>query len=252
MNASRACIATSTCAVPGSVADRSLPSAITLHLVMGTAHADSNALLGNELASLLDCSDIAGSRSVWSLRPFDPHTGAVSASVNAEVMLVLADIGKRQVRKMLSACSGPMTNTGLERRGVRMTWQGSYRSAAPAVELGAALRVLSPRAAVVLSFGGSGWSSSAKVATGLSAFAARFLREHGVHFRRTLVLHSPRREKRQQQRRFERGKEVLRFAASMLDVGHEAGHEASSRWQSSLGWQSTRGERRRTDARVSD
>ena len=224
-NATRACIATSTCRVLGW--DSSLPGSVTLHLVLDHAHLSRSDLLGHELPRLLDCSDIAGDPAVWSLRPFDPHTHAVSAALDAEVLLLLADAGRlarTRGRQLLRPCSvmvAAAKNAGLEARGVRFVWQGSYRSEAPGLELSAVLRVLSPRAATVLPSAPSGPRRGD--APSSSTTMERLLHAHGVAGKRILALPSPRGPSRRHPKHgmgssAERGREMLRFAGALLTV----------------------------------
>lgn len=181
---------------------------------------------------------------VWSLRPFDPHTHAISAAQDAEALLVLADAGKlarSHGRQLLHPCSiMPATkNVGLEARGIRFVWQGSYRSEAPSLDLSAALRALSPRAAVVLAAAPAGGMGAERADALSGPPVLRYLLAHGVAGRRVLALPSPRRSSRRHPQggahgSAERGASMLRFASGLLTVpaidgttsGPTSGHQA--------------------------
>jgi hypothetical protein len=233
------CIATSTCTVPHG-SSHGLPAQVTVHLVVASAHAHSAGsswLHGGVLDGTLDCSDIASSRRVWSLRPFDPQAHQLSAEGDAEVLLLLADVARaarrRSSRRLLAPCTAPVAEA-MAQRGVRMTWQGSYRTQPPALEIAAVLRALSPRAAVVLGGGGGGSATApdaAMASSGRSTRVTSFLREHGVTTRRTLVLPRGGRQRRQAAgeasalaRPSVHSRDVLRFAAELVDPVH------STRW----------------------
>ena len=210
--------------MPASSWSHGLPSQLTIHMVVNSAHAhaaSSSWLHEAVLAGLLDCSDIAGSSRVWSLRPFDPQTVEATADADAEVLLLLADVAKmargRIARRMLSPCVSP-SHTAMARRGVRMAWQGSYRKPPPDVEFTEVLRALSPRAAVILGGSGTGADGVAAASSGRVATATHFLREHGIATRRTLLYSSRAgRHRKSGVSSVSSGGEVMRFAASLVD-----------------------------------
>lgn len=178
------------------------------------------------------------------MRPFDPHTHAISAVLDAEALLVLADAGKlarSHGRQLLHPCSiTPATrNVGLDARGIRFVWQGSYRSEAPGLDFSTALRALSPRAAVVLTAAPAG-GVGVERGDAPSGPVLRYLHAHGVAGRRVLALPSPRRSSRRHPQESasgsaERGATMLRFASALLTVptvdGTTSERQALWSWQ---------------------
>jgi hypothetical protein len=185
-NASSSCIATCSCIVRKW--ERSLPSSVTLHIVLdGSFQRGLHGTWLHHAVShgTLDCSDITGDPNVWSLRPFDPLSHVVSPELDAEVVVFMADLdrllrGHSSTHTLpLPPCTWLATNSASKvstaANTMRVAWQSSYRVTPPAFDVHGILRALSPRSAVILTEPRSSGSS-------------RFLREHGVTRQRTLVV----------------------------------------------------------------
>lgn len=208
-SSARACIATSTCVVQGW--NHELPGSITLHLLVDRNRAQQQLrtswLHAAIAGGMLDCSDISGDRRVWSMRPFDPQQHAVSPSLDAEALLVLADVGrlarKKGAGRPLPACSMAATQQWQD-SSVRIAWHGSYRVPPPQLSLASLFSALSPRTAIVLPHEGHD-----------SALLTRLLREHGVTRSRTLFLRGGG-ESARASSATAHGMSVLRFTANLL------------------------------------
>ena len=233
-----ACVATSRCTIPDKYFNVNMPGTVNVHMVVPTAHAhrpSSSWLHDSVLHRTLDCSDIQGEPDVWVLRPFDPYPDSPTPEIDAELLLLLADVGwmsrGKSSRRVIAPCVAP-DKKGMTRAGVRMMWLGSYRRDPDPINFSTLLSALSPRVLVVLG-GGEGSTASAKASASSSSAdrATHFLLKQGIARRRLLVLPSARTGRRRRPSAadpegnlglVENAREVLQQAAKLVAPDWEA------------------------------